>query len=60
MGLRASLSGEVGLQAFMKPGLVAGTPSDERRLVGGKGWGLGARAPGPGPLLGSPGSTQRA
>ena len=42
MGLRASLSGEVGLQAFMKPGLVEGTPSDERRLEGGKGWGLGA------------------
>lgn len=42
MGLRASQSGEVGLQAFMKPGPVAGTLSDERKLAGGKVWGLGA------------------
>lgn len=39
--------GEVGLQAFKKPGPVAGAPSDEMRLAGGKAWGLSAPPPWP-------------
>lgn len=41
MGLRASPSGEVGLQAY-EAGPVAGTLSDEEAGGCGKVWGLGA------------------
>ena len=45
------MSGEVGLQAFKKPGPVAGALSGEMRLVGGKAWGLSAPPPAQDPFL---------